>query len=99
MEFTCLEGAGQSFAATGQPSEVGFKMMNLGGEVQNGIAYIIATDRGISQVNQSNDNCSLAASHDTSQKATHPKGVYSYEGSPCIPLEKAGCWKEALRRT
>lgn len=30
MEFTCLEGAGQSFAATGQPSEVGFKMMNLG---------------------------------------------------------------------
>jgi len=73
-------------------------MKDVGGGVQNGNARIIATDMGISQVNQNDDKCSLAASHDTNQKATHLKGVYSYEGSSCIPLEKASCWKEALRR-
>lgn len=56
----------------GQSSEVvGFKTKDVGGGVQNGNAHIIATDMGISQVNQDDDKCSLAASHDTNQKATH----------------------------
>lgn len=63
-------------------------MKDVGGGVQNGNARIIATDMGISQVNQNDDKCSLAASHDTNQKATHLKGVYSYEGSSCIPPGK-----------
>lgn len=56
--------------------------------VWNGNACAIATDCRISQANPSSDTCSLAASHDMTQKASHLKGVCSYGGFSCIPLGK-----------
>lgn len=48
----------------------------------------LQTDSGISQANKNSDKSSLHISYDISQKASHLKGVYSYEGPSCIPIGK-----------
>lgn len=75
---------------TSQPSEAGFQLKDLGSGVQNGNAHTIATDWGIRQANQNSDKCSLAASHDMSQKASHLNDICSYGESSCI-LPRENC--------
>ena len=45
--------------------------------VQSGKAHTIATNWGISQANQSSDECSSAASQDENQKTNHLKCMYT----------------------
>lgn len=60
----------------------------LGGGVLNGNAHAIVTALGMNQANQNSNKCTSAASHHRSHKTSHLKGVYSYEGSSCIPPGK-----------
>lgn len=53
--------------------ETGFKLKGLGSGVQNGT---IATNRVISQSNQSSDRLSLTASSGMSQKVSHLLGAW-----------------------
>ncbi|GAB0205340.1 hypothetical protein GRJ2_002999600 [Grus japonensis] len=68
-----------------------------GGGVQSGNAHAIASNWGISQANQSSNKCSLAASQDENQKASHHTGVYGYGGSSCTPPGKPPCSMTSLK--
>lgn len=52
-----------------------FKLKDVGSGVQNNNVHVIAANRGIRQANQNSDKCSLAATHDESQKASHLRCV------------------------
>ncbi|KAK4826412.1 hypothetical protein QYF61_008945 [Mycteria americana] len=68
---------GNLWQQAGQLGEMGFKLKDLGGGVQNGNAHTFATNCGISQANQSSDKCSLDASQDENQKTNHLQCMYT----------------------
>jgi len=61
-------------------------MKELGSGVHNVNAHAIAVNWGMSQGNSKSSKCSLFASNDKRQKASHLKSAYAYVKSSCVPL-------------